>query len=229
MLIWQAAMEGESIGTMKGLTRLPPWSRKTRSPATTSPIPPPPVFTITAMSSRLASVISRPASAMAWAADATAIWLNRLMRRACLKSIQVAGSKPLISAAICTSSEDGSYEAMRATPLTPPVRLVQKVSTSFPMGVIAPIPVTTARRRSSRPMPARSVPPATEDDRAVVTSEPHRVRDGDSDVGGARLVGDVVERQVRIRMAEVDGRWDAAGLEDLGAYESFEGARGSHH
>ena len=32
MLTWQAAMEGESIGTMNGLTRLPPCSRKTRSP-----------------------------------------------------------------------------------------------------------------------------------------------------------------------------------------------------
>src|SRR5438876_6469445 len=118
---------------------------------------------------------------------------------------------------------------MRATPLTPPVRLVQNVSTSFPMGVMAPIPVTTARRRSSRPMPARSVPPATEDDCAVVTSEPHRVREGHSNVGGARLVGDVVEGQVRIRMPQVDGGRDAAGLQDLGAYESFEGARGSHH
>src|SRR5438876_11108460 len=106
---------------------------------------------------------------------------------------------------------------MRATPLTPPVRLFQKVSTSLPMGVIAPIPVTTARRRSSRPMPARSVPPATEDDRAVVTSEPHRVREGHPDVGGPGLVWGVIEDQVRIRMPQVDGRRDAAGLQDLGA------------
>ena len=45
---------------------------------------------------------------IACAAAATASWLKRLMRRACLKSIQVAGSKPLTSAAICTSSADGS-------------------------------------------------------------------------------------------------------------------------
>src|SRR5205814_5739049 len=105
---------------------------------------------------------------------------------------------------------------MRATPLTPPVRLDQKVGTSLPMGVMAPMPVTTARRRSSRPMPG-SVLPATEDDRAVVASEAHRVGEGDADVGRTSLVGDVVEDQLGVRMPQVDGRRDAAGLEHLGA------------
>ena len=108
MLIWQAAIEGESIGTMNGLTRLPPCSRKIRSPVATSPMPPPPVLITTAMSSRFSSVTCSPDSAMAWAAAATASWLKRDMRRACLKSIQVAGSKPFTSAAIWTSSDSGS-------------------------------------------------------------------------------------------------------------------------
>src|SRR5438045_718694 len=117
---------------------------------------------------------------------------------------------------------------MRATPLTPPVRLDQKVGTSLPMGVMAPMPVTTARRRSSRPMPG-SLLPATEDDRAVVASEAHRVGEGDPNVGRTSLVRDVVEGQLRVRVPQVDGWWDAAGLEDLGAHESLEGAGGAHH
>ncbi len=53
MLTWQAAMDGDIIGTMNGLTLFGPRSRSVTSPSATSPIPPPPVLTTTAMSSRL--------------------------------------------------------------------------------------------------------------------------------------------------------------------------------
>ena len=50
-------------------------------------MPPPPVLMTTAISSRLASLISTFESSIACAAAATASWLNRLIRRACLKSM----------------------------------------------------------------------------------------------------------------------------------------------
>ena len=108
MLTWQAAIEGDSIGTMNGETRGPPLVRYVSWPCATSIIPPPPVFTTTAMSSRLPSPISSPDASIAWRAAATAIWLKRLIRRAALKSMKSAGSKPVISAAIRTSSPEAS-------------------------------------------------------------------------------------------------------------------------
>ncbi len=53
MLTWQAAIDGDIIGSMNGLTRLAPFVVRVPSPIATSPIPPPPVLTTTAMSSRL--------------------------------------------------------------------------------------------------------------------------------------------------------------------------------
>ena len=103
MLIWQAAIDGDIIGTMNGLTRSGPFVMSVTSPPATSWRPPPPVFMTTATSSRLCGPISRPASSIAWRAAATASWLNRLIRRACLKSIQSRGSKSLTSAAMRTS------------------------------------------------------------------------------------------------------------------------------
>src|SRR5947209_6997408 len=99
---------------------------------------------------------------------------------------------------------------MRATPLTPAVRLAQKVGASFPMGVMAPIPVTTARRRGSRLMACRSLLVATQDDGAVVPAQAQGVGEGDLRIGLAGGVGHVVERQLGIGMPVVDGRRDAA-------------------
>ncbi len=140
MLIWQAAMEGDIIGTMNGLTRAGPFASRVSWPNATSPMPPPPVFMTTATSSRLWSLIASAASSSAWRAAATANWAKRAMRRACLKSIQSRGSKPLTSAAIWTSWSEGSNGVMRPTPDVPAVRFAQKVATSLPMGVIAPMP-----------------------------------------------------------------------------------------
>ena len=113
MLIWAAAIDGDIIGTMNGLTRADPRLVRTSSLIATSWIPPPPVLTTTATSSRLWSPISSPESSIAWRAAATAICAKRLMRRACLKSIQSFGSKPLISAAMRTSSSEGSKSGDR--------------------------------------------------------------------------------------------------------------------
>ena len=66
MLIWQAAIDGDIIGTMKGLTRSGPFVMSVISPPSTSWRPPPPVFMTTATSSRLCGPISRPASSIAW-------------------------------------------------------------------------------------------------------------------------------------------------------------------
>src|SRR5688500_3230657 len=117
------------------------------------------------------------------------------MRRACLKSIQSFGSNPLISAAMRTSSPAGSNWVIGPTPDTPATRLAQKVGTSLPMGVTAPSPVTTARRAGSRGGGGRVtlVLVAAEDDAAVVPAEAHRVRERNANVGGARLVGNVIE------------------------------------
>ena len=150
MLIWQAAIDGDIIGTVNGLTRSGPFVISVTSPCVTSSRPPPPVLTTTATSSRLCSPIASPASSIAWRAAATASWLKRLIRRACLKSIQSRGSKPLTSAAMRTSKSLASNWVIGATPETPSVRLRQNVATSLPMGVIAPRPVTTARRAGSR-------------------------------------------------------------------------------
>src|SRR5688500_9447589 len=230
MLIWAAAMEGESTGTMKGLTRLPPCSMNVCWPSATSPIPPPPVFTTTAMSSRLWSPMSSPEWSIACRPAATAICANRLMRRACLKSIQSFGSNPLISAAMRTSSPVGSNWLIVATPETPATRLAQKVGTSLPMGVTAPSPVTTARRAGSRGGGGRVtlVLVAAEDDAAVVPAEPHRVGERHPHVGGARFVGDVVEGELRVGVPVADRRREAAGRQHLGAHVGLDRSRGSH-
>src|SRR5688500_10237382 len=97
---------------------------------------------------------------------------------------------------------------------------------SFPMGVTAPIPVTTARRAASRGRrshligqpsayiryirraPSTLVLEALQDDRAVVAAQAHRVRERHAHIGGAGLVGHVIERELGIGMAVVDRRRD---------------------
>src|SRR3990170_3744919 len=226
MLTWQAAMDGDIIGTMKGLTRSGPFVRSVTSPPATSCRPPPPVFTTTATSSRLWSPISSAAESIAWRAAATASCANRLMRRACLKSIQSFGSKPFTSAAMRTSRWEASNWPIGATPETPATRFDQKVAASLPIGVTAPNPVTTARLAGSRGGGVRVnavlLLEASQDDGAVVPPEAHRVRQGDADVGRSRLVRHVVERQLRVRVAVVNRGRDAAGRNNLGAHKGLD-------
>ena len=70
---------------------------------------------------------SRPAWSTASVAAAIAKWMNRLIRRAILRSIAVAGSKSLTSAAIRTSKPVGSKDVIGPAPDTPAMRLAQNV------------------------------------------------------------------------------------------------------
>src|SRR6185369_7119527 len=120
---------------------------------------------------------------------AMASWMKRLIRRAIFASITVVGSKSRTSAAIRTSNADASKLLTSRVPVTPATRFDQYVSKSLPIGMIAPSPVTTARRAGScsggnaiphgQTHPAlvvkdrrTSVPVvALEDDRAVMSAE----------------------------------------------------------
>src|SRR5579859_2414189 len=68
------------------------------------------------------------------------------MWRAVLRSIQSSGLKPLTSAAILVSKPSVSKWVIRLTPETPSTRFDQTVSTSLPIGVTKPMPVTATRR-----------------------------------------------------------------------------------
>src|SRR5687768_16588612 len=62
----------------------------------------------------------------------------------------VSASKPLISPATLLAVLTGSKIVIGPIPLRPLTRPSQKAATSLPMGVIAPMPVTTTRRSPSR-------------------------------------------------------------------------------
>ena len=86
-----------------------------------SSMPPPPVFTTTPTRSRCSGVIaakSIPDDATASLPAPIARWMNRLIRRAILASITVAGSKSSTSAAIWTSNPVGSKDWIRRVPVT---------------------------------------------------------------------------------------------------------------
>src|SRR6476646_825184 len=89
-----------------------------------------------------------PASAMASWAAAIAKWMNRLIRRAILRSIAIVGSKPFTSAAMRMSKSDASNAVIGAAPDVPAVRACQYSGALLPIGVTAPTPVITARRDS---------------------------------------------------------------------------------
>ena len=101
MATWQEAIFGAMAGTVKG-----PDPGRTLLQENGLAIgdgvltPPPPVFMITAVSSRLLSSITRPACSAAWRAAATANWEKRAARRAAFASMYRLGSQSLTSAAI---------------------------------------------------------------------------------------------------------------------------------
>ncbi len=128
METWQAAMDPDRAGMANGETCPGPFSAMTCVPMMTWSIPPPPVLRQTAARSRWSGSIalkSRPASFTASVEAAMARWMNRLMRRAIFRSIAVAGSKSLTSAAIRTSRPDESNCVIGPTPLTPAMRFCQ--------------------------------------------------------------------------------------------------------
>ena len=159
----QAAMEPDSAGMAKGLTKRAPLVLMVSWPSMTCSMPPPEVLMATAARSRcsgLHAAKSRPASATASLAAAMPKWMKRLMRRAILGFMATDGSKPLTSAAMRTSRSEASKCVMGPPPLLPATALAQKVGWSLPMGVTAPRPVTTARRAGSSRFTGRRAPAA---------------------------------------------------------------------
>src|ERR1700730_10983301 len=68
------------------------------------------------------------------------------MWRAGLRSIYFSGVKPLTSPAILQSKIVVLKCVIRPIPETPSIMFDQTVSTSFPIGVMKPMPVTATRR-----------------------------------------------------------------------------------
>src|SRR6185312_16491513 len=68
------------------------------------------------------------------------------MWRAVLRSMYSSALKSLTSAAILVSKLVVSKRVIRPTPETPSTKFDQTVSTSLPIGVMKPIPVTATRR-----------------------------------------------------------------------------------
>ena len=149
---WAAAMLPDTAGIANGLTWPGPFSHSVLAPSITCSMPPPPVLMTTATRSRSSGVQaakSSPERSTASVAAATPKWMNRLIRRTIFRSIVSVGSKSLTSAAIFTSCPEVSNVVIGPAPETPPRRFVQYVAESLPIGVTAPIAVTTARRAGS--------------------------------------------------------------------------------
>ena len=89
--------------------------------------------------------ISSPESDSACRAAARTICAKRSMRRACLRSIHTAGSKPFSSQAKWTGNSFASNCSISAAPDSPARRFDHVVSTSLPSGETIPSPVTTTR------------------------------------------------------------------------------------
>src|SRR5258708_1991369 len=68
------------------------------------------------------------------------------MWRAVLRSMYFSGLKPLTSPAIFQSKIVVAKFVIRPIPQTPSIKIDQTVSTSFPIGVMKPMPVTPTRR-----------------------------------------------------------------------------------
>ena len=138
-----AAMLLIMMGTIRGFTRLGPFSSSFLHPRSIScrdPIPEP-MLTPTRKGSSCSML--RPDWARAWLAAATANWEKRSMRRAVLLSIYALGSKSFTSAASLHLKSAASKQVMGPIPTSLFLIPFQKLSTSFPMGVMTPRPVTT--------------------------------------------------------------------------------------
>ncbi|MBA7542022.1 hypothetical protein ES705_34338 [subsurface metagenome] len=142
--IFAAAILQRAIGIKKGDTRPGPFSIIFRFSFSIVKKPPMPVPKITPHFSReLFSLPFNPASFSASIAAAMPIWENLSILFNSLKSITSAGLKSLTSAAIFTLNSEVSNDLIKSIPHFPFFIFSQKVSTLFPNGVIAPIPVIT--------------------------------------------------------------------------------------
>ena len=144
--IWPDAVSGSMLAMKNGLTDRAPFACHVSRASIMSLEPPPPDPKYTAMSSRLSSVTWRPEWARAFFAAATPRTTLRSVRRTSLKFIHAFGSKSGTSPATLQSYGSGSQSVIRLRPETPLTRLLQTVSTSSPMGLTRPMPVTAMRR-----------------------------------------------------------------------------------
>jgi len=91
---------------------------------------------------------------------------------------------------MCTGKPLLSKRRVGPIPETPEVRFSQKLAALLPMGVIAPKPVTTARRLTDGPPVLVDL---LEDDGRVVSAEANGRGHRDIDPAALRDIGDVVE------------------------------------
>src|SRR6476469_3088709 len=115
--------------------------------------------------------IASPESCSAMRAAATMRCAKRSILRIFLRSMYSCGSKSFTSQANFTSNSDGSNCVIGPAPLRPATRFSQVVSTSFPRGVIMPIPVITTLRRPFELMLASSHAEAAVDEQHLARDE----------------------------------------------------------
>ena len=139
-----AGMSTIIAGTVKGDTRRTPKSCSAMLPRSKTSRPPTPDAMSTPTSSGIAPT-SSCASAIASRAAASAMWMQRLLRRASFLPITESASKPLISPAMRVGSADASNSVMGPIPLAPARHARHVLGASSPSGVTAPRPVMATR------------------------------------------------------------------------------------
>src|SRR5262249_40874308 len=141
-----AAMFTINIGTVNGEQRSGPFSMSVRCCFSIVSKPPAaePTTTPTLVGSSFS--MSSFASLTASCAAATANWMKRSMRLACLASTYASGSKSVISPAILQADcSSGATSVTGLIPERPLNRPAQKSSLPVPTDEIVPMPVTTTR------------------------------------------------------------------------------------
>jgi hypothetical protein len=93
------------------------------------------------LSGRWFSSSHAPASSSASLAEARAIWANRSVRAASLRSMKSPASKSVHSAAILTSKPSGSKCVIRLAPLSHASSELQNRLRPIPTGLTTPTPV----------------------------------------------------------------------------------------
>ena len=145
-------------GTISGDDRSGPRSSSARWCSSKVSLPPLPVA-ITVPARYPSPSISSSASSRARRAAATAIWLERSMRRAERRSMKSPGSKPRASQAMRQASSDASKRVIGPAPERPASAALQVSSQPMPSGPTMPSPVTTTRRAGSRPFALTAAAP----------------------------------------------------------------------